>query len=247
MIPEAPETNTVDLLKEDIELPEVERLAEGADVNEINSYSYPRLDDLFKKALKAQIVPDVSSQSAAADTGKKAAGKKDPKAKGGAADAGEDTKPESIYVREMKEAIKTEKSILRFRLTQIRNWAHMRLKHQRDLSLNIYKKLDDWIQVSSKAENDAIDDVCDVVKQAIEEHTKVQDELRIRFMDFFVDKSILNFIEPAPEKLSAKEHKVDDKFSIPQQESLIEELSMLFEGSDLISNRKVVSLLLRKA
>ena len=49
----------------------------------------------------------------------------------------------------------------------------MRLKHQREQSLTIYKKLDDWIQVSSKAENDAIDDVCDVVKQAIEDQVKV--------------------------------------------------------------------------
>jgi hypothetical protein len=53
LIPEAPESVTVDLLKEDVELPEVERLAEGADASDIASYSYPRLDDLYKKALKA--------------------------------------------------------------------------------------------------------------------------------------------------------------------------------------------------
>ena len=67
-------------------------------------------------------------------------------------------------------------------------------------------------------------------------------------MDFFVDKSILNFIEPPPEKLSAKEQKVDDKFSIPQLESFIEELGMLCDSKEnnLISNRKVVSLFCRK-
>jgi hypothetical protein len=64
----------------------------------------------------------------------------------------------------MKEAIKTEKSILRFRLTQIRNWALKRLRHQRQQALNVYGKIDDWIQVSSKSENDAIDEVCDVLK-----------------------------------------------------------------------------------
>jgi hypothetical protein len=69
----------------------------------------------------------------------------------------------------MKEAIKVEKSILRFRLSQVRNWALMRLKHQRELSLRIYQKLDDWINVSSKAENDAIDEVCDIIKISIEE------------------------------------------------------------------------------
>lgn len=116
LIPEAPEQNTVDLLGEGVELPEVEKIGEGADTNDINSYSYPRLDDLYKRALKAQVVPDVSSSSAA-DAGKKGAPAKgkDPK-KGGAAEV-EESKSESIYVKEMKEAIKVEKSILRFRLT----------------------------------------------------------------------------------------------------------------------------------
>ena len=45
----------------------------------------------------------------------------------------------------MKEAIKTEKSILRFRLTQIRNWALKRLRHQRQQALNVYGKIDDLI------------------------------------------------------------------------------------------------------
>jgi len=53
LIPEAPEAVTVDLLKEDVELPEVEKLAEGAETTDITAYSYPRLDDLYKRALKA--------------------------------------------------------------------------------------------------------------------------------------------------------------------------------------------------
>ena len=103
--------------------------------------------------------------------------------------AAEDDKPkvESIYVGEMKEAIKVEKSIFRYRLCQIRNWALKRLRHQREQSLRVYKKLDDWIQVSYKAENDAIEEVCDVIKNAIEEQRKIQVELRINFMDFYID------------------------------------------------------------
>jgi hypothetical protein len=40
-------------MKEEIEIPEVEKLAEGAETSDISSYSYPRLDDLYKRALKA--------------------------------------------------------------------------------------------------------------------------------------------------------------------------------------------------
>ena len=132
-----------------------------------------------------------------------------------------EVKPESIYVKEMREAIKIEKSILRFRLAQIRNWALSKLKHQRELSLKMYQKLDDWISVSTKAENDAIEEVCDVIKEAIEDQGKIQDELRIKFMDFFVDKGILNFIEPPPEKLASMEEAQDGKFNIPQLKALV--------------------------
>ena len=145
LIPEAPESNHVDLLKEDTELPEVEKIAEGAEPMDINSYAYPRLDDFFKRALKAQVVPDISTGSS--DAGKKGAkGGKD--AKGKPAD---DDKPksDSIYVTEMREAIKVEKSILRFRLCQIRNWALKRLTYQRELSIKIYQKLENWIIVSN--------------------------------------------------------------------------------------------------
>ena len=115
------------------------------------------------------MVPDVADLSASAADAKGAkGGKKDAKGKGAAAGGDETAAKESIYLKEMKEAIRVEKSILRFRLTQVRNWSLNRLKLQREQSLAIYKKLEDWIAVSSKAENDAIDEVCDVVKDAIE-------------------------------------------------------------------------------
>ena len=225
-------------------MPEIEKIADGQDAQNIASYTYPRLEDFFKKALKAQVVPDVLAQ--VNDAGKKgAAAAKGKDAKGKPA---EDDKPkvESVYVGEMKEAIKVEKSIFRYRLCQIRNWALKRLKHQREQSLRIYKKLDDWIQVSYKAENDAIEEVCDVVKHAIEEQKKVQVELRINFMDFFVDNKIHNFIIPPPEKLPAMEQPDASKFSIPQLKSMVQELKMLANEAGMITNREIINLLMRK-
>jgi hypothetical protein len=116
LIPEAPEGVTVDLMKEDLEIPEVEKLGEGAEISDISAYTYPRLEDLYKRALKAQIVPDVIASAAAADAGKGKGGKGGKDAKGKGADA-EEAKPESRYVQEMRDAIKVEKGILRFRLT----------------------------------------------------------------------------------------------------------------------------------
>ncbi len=73
----------------------------------------------------------------------------------------------------MREAVKVEKSILRFRLVQIRNWAYQRMKEQRATALNMYKKLDDWIFAAHKTEMDAIDEMCIVIKRAIEQEAKI--------------------------------------------------------------------------
>lgn len=80
-----------------------------------------------------------------------------------------------------------------------------RLKETREKCLKVYMKIEDWIQVATKTENDAVDEMCIVIKRAIEEEKKIQDELRIKFMDFCVDEKIMNYIEPPREKLPALE------------------------------------------
>lgn len=53
-----------------------------------------------------------------------------------------------------------------------------------------------------------------VIKRSIEDEKKIQDELRLKFMDFFVDEKIMNYIEPPPEKLPALEEVKQDRFNI---------------------------------
>lgn len=79
----------------------------------------------------------------------------------------------------------------------------------------MYKKFEDWILVAQKTEMDTIEEMCSVIKQAIEEESKIQKELRIKFMDFTVDESTLNFINPPIPKLEALEEIHDDRFVIP--------------------------------
>lgn len=62
---------------------------------------------------------------------------------------------------------------MRFRLTQIRNWVLKRLRDVRAKANRVYTKLEDWIHVANKAENDAVDEMCIVIKAAIEEETKI--------------------------------------------------------------------------
>ena len=91
-------------------------------------------------------MPDVTLTQAAADP-KKGGAKKDAK-KGAAAVEEEKPVEDSIYVKEMKDAIKVEKSILRYRLVQIRNWTLQQLKNVRIGALDLYRTLEDWILVS---------------------------------------------------------------------------------------------------
>jgi hypothetical protein len=121
--PEIQGPTCVELNFEGDELPAVESIGESADHNAIENYSYPRLDKLLSMALRMQAVPDVTQQAATGGADKKAK-----PAKGKAAVEEEKSVEESIFAREMKEAVRVEKSILRFRLVQIRNWAHHKLQ-----------------------------------------------------------------------------------------------------------------------
>jgi len=229
-------------------MPQVEVLGEGADPALIGSYSYPRLEKLLQMALKQQVVPDVTQvQNAGGD--KKAPGKAPPPKKGAptAKDEPEAPAEESMYVKEMRDAVRVEKSLLRFRLVQIRNWTNNRLQDTRQQSLNTYKKFDDWIQVAQKTEMDTIEEMCAVIKCAIEEETKIQHELRIKFMDFTVDNSTLNYINPPIPKLEALEQPRNDRFAIPQLANLLDEFENIAAATgDLLQSREMAVLLTNK-
>lgn len=112
---------TSELVFDENDIPQVEQLVENSDSSQINNYSYPRLEKLLQLALKQQVVPDVTAIQTQTDKAPKGGKAKPPAGKNAAAEQ-ETIVEESTYVKEMKEAIKIEKSILRFRLVQIRNW-----------------------------------------------------------------------------------------------------------------------------
>ena len=68
---------------------------------------------------------------------------------------------------------------------------------------------------------DTIEEMCSVIKRAIEEESKIRHELRIKFMDFTVDNSTLNYVNPPIPKLEALEDWRNDRLCIPQLQCLI--------------------------
>lgn len=223
------------------ELPPVfDNNGEGENAKEV----YPRLDKLFERALKAQSLPEVESTppgGAAAAADKKGGKAKDPKK--GAVE--EESTEKYFYEQELKSAITTEKSVLRFRLTLIRNWSLNMMKEIRNKSQKCYSKLDTWIKVAFKAETDAIIENEKIIKRSIEEEVKLQYELRIRGMDFYLDEKFLNFEDAPPEILPAREELQDNRFTIRQLESLVNEF-IVSSQDGMIKNEYFIDLLMTR-
>lgn len=200
-------------------------------------------------ALKQQVVPDTNDKPVATD----AKGKPAPAKKGKPAQqqvvVEDEQKEESVYSKELKEAIKVEKGIYRYRLVQIRNWSLKNLRDTRREFIIMYKKLEDWIYVAQKSEMEAIEQMCILIKQHIESEEKIKAELRMKFMDFTVDNKTLNFITPPPPLLDAMEEIRNDRFSIEQLKFLKQELGDMeasFASREEFRDKSVIDMFIAK-
>jgi hypothetical protein len=95
----------------------------------------------------------------------------------------------------MKIAIRNEKSKYRFRMTLIKYWAINYIKNIRKLTNNIYNKLNDWIILSNKSENEALNQLSSILRSHIEKEQKIKYELELDTFDIIVNMDIQNFIE----------------------------------------------------
>ncbi len=99
------------------------------------------------------------------------------------------------YEEEMKNALKIEKSKYRFRVTLLKYWGIHCLINIRKLANSIYNKLDDWIILSIKAENDALNALVNLLKNAIEKEQKIKYELELDTFDVIINMDVQNYIE----------------------------------------------------
>ena len=66
-----------------------------------------------------------------------------------------------------------------------------------------------------------------MIKEHVEDEKKMQNELRLKFMDFCIDTKIKYYIDPPPEKLPQMEEVRPDRFNIKQLNSLLADLREL--------------------
>jgi len=128
----------------------------------------------------------------------------------------------------------------------IKNMAISRLKEFRLIAKGTYNKLDDWISLSIKAENDAVYELTKILRRAIEKQEKVQKELLLNYVDVVVNFKYLNFLTPPPIILPAKEVKSPSRFTITQLYLILEELKSLANDNDFIDSKVLLQFFVRR-
>jgi hypothetical protein len=184
---------TIDILKEEVDLTPLE-----------HENNFPRLEKLYKTAMKVQFQYDEALNQAEKKRLDKLqeTNKKIKEATKVAAQLKKNVntvelieeKKECHNEEEMKIVIKNEKAKYRFRITMLKYWGIIYIKNFRKIANNIYNKLDDWIILSIKSENEALNQLNNILKIKIENEEKIKYELQLDTFDVIVNMDIQNFI-----------------------------------------------------
>lgn len=147
-LPDAPENPCPELVTQPDLLPPIE----SAD----NPNLFPRLDKLYNDSLRILNGEEVEEIKTDKKGGKLPPKKDDKKAGKKGQQEPEEPKEITPLEKELKQAINTEKAIVRYRLYMIKTIAESRIKEMRALANAVYNKLDDWIYYGVKVENEAL-------------------------------------------------------------------------------------------
>ena len=219
--------------------------------------SYPRVEKLYKNSLKIQFQYEEALREAEKaklekekeDNKKNAAPAKGKKGNEKNKDAVEEAQKEEVYPHseELKKAMSNEKAKFKYKLTLLKYWGILCLKNFRRLSLTVYNKLEDWIILAIKAENEALNELTIMLKENIESESKIKYELALDTFDVIVNMDVQNYIELPPKPLPAKEVIDHNKFNIVQLKILMEELqTYLVENTSSIRSSTFISIFLKK-
>ena len=149
--------NTIEIVKEELEAYPIE--------NSDNENLFPRLEKLYKIALKLQFMWDDMNNKVEEKEITTDRESKNKRTLSVINHHGNKTAKDQLIIEkkesykfeeDYKSILKNEKAKYRFRLTLIKHWAINRLKSFRRIATHTFEKLDNWIITSVKIENDAL-------------------------------------------------------------------------------------------
>lgn len=173
---------------------------------------------------------------------------KDPKAKGkppakGKAKQDEEVIPKSHNQIELEAALNLELQVLHAKVQRIKNWGTSKIKEIEAECKNIFDRMNIWIRCSTKAENEAVFQLSNVIRSAIESQTKIKPLLELNTLDIILHHDLVTYKDPVPPPLKAKESHIPHRLTIPQLESLLTELGQF---PALIEKEILSSILIRR-
>jgi hypothetical protein len=168
--------------------------------------------------------------------------KVDPKAKKGE----QEEKQTFVYDIEMKEALKKEKAKYRFRVTLLKYWGIQCLSALRKFANSIHSKLDDWITLAIKAENEALNKLTNIIRSHVENETRVKFELLFSIFDININKDVQNFLEYPPKPSPAKEVIDHSRFNIQQIRRLLDEFTPYIVNGNYIRTSTFLEIMIKK-
>jgi hypothetical protein len=159
---------------------------------------------------------------------------------------GEEKKEIYIYDSELRDAIKKEKAKYRFRVTLLKYWGIQCLTNLRKFAGLIYSKLDDWISLAIKSENEALEKLTNILRSHIESETRIKFELLFNIFDININKDVQNFLEYPPKPNPPKEVVDHSRFNIQQLRTLMEEFESYIIQENYIRTSTFLELIIKK-
>ena len=100
---------------------------------------------------------------------------------------------------EMDECLKKEHEVLLSRIDRIRVWSKFRIREIEQDSSKVYHRMEKWIVSSIYAENKAVEVLSNIIREAIEDKSKIQKLLELKSLDLLLNEEVMYFqILPTP-------------------------------------------------
>ncbi|KAK2168514.1 hypothetical protein LSH36_16g05047 [Paralvinella palmiformis] len=124
-------------------------------------------------------------------------------------------------------ALQLEASAAKCRMDLVRHVAATVIVSLKDKADSAYKDMNDWLGARFLKEMESIDQMSEVMRFAIENGTKIHQELKIDQQDFFIDQDIKVLRSPSPQPRPDPIEKVDpETFTVEQIKNLYRQFSM---------------------
>ncbi|MCQ2816970.1 MAG: hypothetical protein MJ252_06870 [archaeon] len=245
--------STIEIIKEEVDPTPIEEFSEDQSKHEPEKY--PRIEKLYKTSLKAEFQYEEAIKNSEKERLDKLneGNKNKPAAKGkkGAPQQSQPDEPKETdypHNEELKQALANEKAKFKYRITLLKFWGVKYLFNMRRLSLSVYDKLEDWIILAIKAENEALTQLTAILKENIENEAKIKYELALDTFDVVINEQIQNYLEYPPQPMPPKEVIDHDKFNIKQLQILLNELEtyVVEDTKSCIRSSTFISIFIKK-